>query len=54
MASRAAFHAVTDLKRDDFAMNYNPMIRAGVAAVGTTLRVEMDIEALQGDTLPSF
>ena len=51
---RAAFHAVTDLKRDDFAMNYNPMIRAGVAAVGTTLRVEMDIEALQGDGLPAF
>jgi polyisoprenoid-binding protein YceI len=52
--TRAAFHAVTDLKRDDFAMNYNPMIRAGVAAVGTTLRVEMDIEALQGDSLPSM
>ncbi|HJP80418.1 MAG TPA: YceI family protein [Pseudonocardiaceae bacterium] len=52
--TRAAFHAVTDLKREDFAMNYNPMVRAGVAAVGTTLRVEMDIEALQGDTLPSF
>ncbi len=52
--TRAAFHAVTDLKRDDFAMNYNPMIRAGVAAVGTTLRVEMDIEALAGDSLPSF
>lgn len=52
--TRAAFHAVTDLKRDDFAMNYNPMIRAGVAAVGTTLRVELDIEALQGDTLPAM
>ncbi|HEX4223667.1 MAG TPA: YceI family protein [Pseudonocardiaceae bacterium] len=52
--TRAAFHAVTDLKRDDFAMNYNPMVRAGVAAVGTTLRVEMDIEALQGDTLPTM
>ena len=51
---RAAFHAVTDLKRDDFAMNYNPRVRAGVAAVGTTLRVELDIEALQGDGLPSF
>lgn len=51
---RAAFHAVTDLKREDFAMNFNQMVRAGVAAVGTTLRVELDIEALQGDTLPSF
>jgi polyisoprenoid-binding protein YceI len=51
---RAAFHAVTDLKREDFAMNFNQMIRAGVAAIGTTLRVELDIEALQGDTLPSF
>lgn len=52
--TRAAFHAVTDLKREDFAMNFNQMIRAGVAAIGTTLRVELDIEALQGDTLPSF
>jgi polyisoprenoid-binding protein YceI len=53
-ATRVAFHAVTDLKRDDFAMNYNPMIRAGVAAVGTTLRVELDIEAVQGDTVPTM
>jgi polyisoprenoid-binding protein YceI len=52
--TRAAFHAVTDLKREDFAMNFNQMIRAGVAAIGTTLRVELDIEALQGDSLPSF
>ncbi|HEX3784927.1 MAG TPA: YceI family protein [Pseudonocardiaceae bacterium] len=51
--TRAAFHAVTDLKRDDFAMNYNPMIRVGVAAVGTTLRVELDIEAVLGDGLPA-
>jgi polyisoprenoid-binding protein YceI len=50
---RAAFRAVTDLKRDDFAMNYNPMIKAGVAMVGTTLRVEMDIEAVRGDSLPT-
>lgn len=52
--TRAAFHAVTDLKRDDFAMHYNPMVRAGVAAVGTTLRVELDIEAIQGETLPTM
>jgi polyisoprenoid-binding protein YceI len=52
--TRAAFRAVTDLKREDFAMNFNQMVRAGVAAVGTTLRVELDIEALQGDGLPSF
>jgi polyisoprenoid-binding protein YceI len=51
---RAAFHAVTDLKREDFAISYNVMLQAGIAAVGTTLRVEMDIEAVQGDGLPAL
>lgn len=51
--TRAAFHAVTDLRRDDFSINYSEVIRAGIAAVGTTLRVEIDIEAVQGD-LPQF
>lgn len=51
---RAAFHAETQLHRNDFAINYNAMVRAGVAAVGTTVRVELDIEAVQGDSLPGM
>lgn len=51
---RAAFHAETQLHRNDFAINYNAMVRAGVAAIGTTVKVELDIEAVQGDSLPGM
>jgi len=51
---RAAFHAETQLHRNEFAINYSAMVRAGVAAVGTTVKVELDIEAVQGESLPQF
>jgi polyisoprenoid-binding protein YceI len=51
--TRAAFRAVTELKRDDFAITYNQVVRAGITMIGTTLRVEIDIEAVRGDALPS-
>ncbi|MEU5765678.1 YceI family protein [Streptomyces asoensis] len=50
--TRAAFRATADLHREDFAMNYNQVVQAGVAAIGTTLKVELDVQAVQGDTLP--
>jgi hypothetical protein len=34
-------------------MNYNQVLQAGISAIGTTLRVELDIQAVQGETLPS-
>lgn len=34
-------------------MNYNQVVRAGIAAIGTTLRVEIDVQAVQGDALPT-
>jgi polyisoprenoid-binding protein YceI len=49
---RAAFRATTELHREDFAMNYNQVVQAGIAAIGTTLKVELDIQAVQGDALP--
>jgi hypothetical protein len=49
-----AFHAETQLHRNDFAINYSAMVRAGVAAVGTNVKIEMDIQALAGDTLPEL
>ncbi|MEV0406757.1 YceI family protein [Actinoallomurus sp. NPDC050550] len=49
---RIAFRGTTELRREDFAMNYNQIVQAGIAAVGTTLRVELDIQAVQGDQLP--
>jgi len=51
---RAAFHAETQLRRNDFEINYNALVRAGVVVVGTTIRIEIDIEAVQGDKLPDF
>ncbi|WP_399886504.1 YceI family protein [Streptomyces sp. BBFR51] len=51
--TRAAFRATTELHREDFAMNYNQVVQAGIAAIGTTLRVELDIQAVQGESLPA-
>ncbi|MBE4740447.1 MULTISPECIES: YceI family protein [Streptomyces] len=45
--TRAAFRATTELRREDFAMNYNQVVQAGIAAIGTTLRVELDVQAVQ-------
>ncbi|MET9661341.1 YceI family protein [Streptomyces sp. NPDC006510] len=50
---RAAFNATAELRREDFAMNYNQVVQAGISAIGTTLRVELDIQAVQGESLPS-
>ncbi|WP_030938622.1 YceI family protein [Streptomyces sp. NRRL S-646] len=50
--TRAAFRATTELRREDFAMNYNQVLQAGIAAIGTTLKVELDIQAVQGESLP--
>ncbi|MFK4146216.1 YceI family protein [Streptomyces sp. NPDC004065] len=51
--TRAAFRATTQLRREDFAMNYNQVLQAGIAAIGTTLRVELDVQAVHGDSLPA-
>ncbi|MFE2426431.1 YceI family protein [Streptomyces sp. NPDC059373] len=46
---RAAFRAVTELRQEDFSMNYNQVVQAGIAAIGTTLKVELDVQAIQGE-----
>lgn len=51
--TRAAFRATAELRREDFAMNYNQVVRAGIAAIGTTLRVEIEVQAVRGDALPT-
>lgn len=51
--TRAAFRATAELRREDFAMHYNQVVRAGVAAIGTTLKVELDIQAVRGESLPA-
>ena len=50
--TRAAFRATTELRRHDFAMNYNQVVAAGIAAIGTTLKVELDIQAVRGESPP--
>ncbi|MEV5437282.1 YceI family protein [Streptomyces sp. NPDC052682] len=50
---RAAFRATAELRREDFALHYNQVVQAGIAAIGTTLRVELDIQAVQGASLPA-
>ncbi|WP_326826838.1 YceI family protein [Streptosporangium sp. NBC_01639] len=49
---RAAFHAVTELRREDFAMNYNQVVQAGISLIGATLKVELDVQAVQGELAP--
>lgn len=49
---RAAFRATAELRREDFAMHYNQTVAAGIAAIGTTLKVDLDIQAVQGEALP--
>lgn len=51
---RAAFRATAELRREDFSMNYNQVVAAGIAAIGTTLRVELDIQAVRGESLPAL
>ncbi|MFD0733010.1 YceI family protein [Planotetraspora mira] len=49
---RAAFRAVTELRREDFAMTYNQVVQAGISLIGATLKVELDIQAVQGELSP--
>jgi polyisoprenoid-binding protein YceI len=43
---RAGFHATAQLDRDQFGIIWNQSLLAGVFAVGRTLRVTIDIEAV--------
>lgn len=47
--TRASASATTQLRREDFAMNYNQALKTGIAAIGTTLKVEIDIQAVRED-----
>lgn len=51
---RAGFQATTELSREDFAISYHQLVRVGVAAVGATIRVELNIEAVYGEELPQL
>jgi polyisoprenoid-binding protein YceI len=44
---RCGFHAVTELNRDEFAVDWNQAVRVGIGIVGGTLQVELDIELVR-------
>jgi polyisoprenoid-binding protein YceI len=46
--TRAAFSATTEISRDDFAISWNQSVLAGVLAIGRTLRIDIDIQAVLG------
>lgn len=50
---RAACKAVTELHREDFTLNWQKMLARGIAAIGATIRVELDIQVVQGDGTPT-
>ncbi|NKZ02601.1 YceI family protein [Actinomadura latina] len=49
---RAAFRATAELCRADFGIRYNQILEAGVVLVGESLRVELEIQAVQGEEIP--
>lgn len=49
---RAGFRASADLRREDFKINFDEKLVAGIAQIGSIVRIELDIQAVQGDTLP--
>ncbi|MFC6879843.1 MULTISPECIES: YceI family protein [Actinomadura] len=49
---RAAFRATAELRRADFKIRFNQILEAGIAAVGESLKVELEIQTVQGETLP--
>ncbi|MFG2794466.1 YceI family protein [Streptomyces sp. NPDC048419] len=44
---RAACKAVTELHREDFTLSWQKMLTRGIAAIGTTIRIELDIQVVR-------
>ncbi|GAA3034794.1 polyisoprenoid-binding protein YceI [Streptomyces olivoverticillatus] len=44
--TRAACSASTELHREGFTLDWRSMIRRGIAMIGATMRVELDIQAV--------
>jgi polyisoprenoid-binding protein YceI len=49
---RAAFRATTELRRKDFAMDWNQVLPTGSVLVGWVMQVTLNIEAVEGDLPP--
>jgi polyisoprenoid-binding protein YceI len=46
---RAAARAVTELRREDFTLDWQKMLARGIAAIGSTIQVELDIQVVRND-----
>ncbi len=44
--TRASASAVAQLRRDDFAVRFRQSLKSGIATVGTTLRVQIDVQVV--------
>ncbi|MFE7318381.1 YceI family protein [Streptomyces sp. NPDC057555] len=47
--TRTACQAVTELHREDFTLDWRTMLARGIAAIGATIRIELDIQAVRPD-----
>ncbi|QHC24342.1 YceI family protein [Streptomyces sp. GS7] len=47
--TRTACTAVTELHREDFTLDWRTMLARGIAAIGATIRIELDIQAVEHD-----
>ncbi|UNO43259.1 YceI family protein [Streptomyces sp. MST-110588] len=45
--TRTACTATTELHREDFTLDWRKMLARGIAAIGATIRIELDIQAVQ-------
>ncbi|MGA8115543.1 MAG: YceI family protein [Actinocatenispora sp.] len=52
--TRAGFRASAQLHREDFKMRFAQRLATGIALVGSTLRLDLDVEMVQGDKAPEF
>ncbi|MGW2635539.1 YceI family protein, partial [Streptomyces sp. NPDC001348] len=44
--ARAACRAVTELHRDDFTVSWQSMLARGIAVVGPTIAIELDVQVV--------
>ncbi|WP_043268038.1 YceI family protein [Streptomyces sp. CT34] len=45
--TRTACTAVTELHREDFTLDWRKMLARGIATIGATIRIELDIQAVE-------
>jgi polyisoprenoid-binding protein YceI len=45
--TRCGFHAVTELRRDDFAVDWNQAVRIGIGTIGAIVQIELDVEIVR-------